>query len=47
MSATLPPTALLYRLYLESGTPINASDLWSAYAAVMECESEGDRAEAM
>merc|ERR1712000_106404 len=35
LTASLPPTALLYRLYLESGALINAIDLWSAFAAVL------------
>jgi origin recognition complex subunit 3 len=47
MSPTLPPTALLYRLYLESGALINASDLWSAFAAIMEGEGEGDVSKVM
>ena len=42
LSATQPATAVLYQLYLESGTLINASDLWQAFQAVMGDEhSEG------
>ncbi|KIW04148.1 hypothetical protein, variant [Verruconis gallopava] len=47
LSASLPPTALLYRLYLESGALINVSDLWSAYAAIMEGEGESDTSKLM
>ncbi|KAM5373823.1 hypothetical protein ACJZ2D_006785 [Fusarium nematophilum] len=39
--ATLPATALLYRLYLETGNLINVADLWSAFAALAGDE-EGD-----
>ena len=35
LSATQPPTAILYQLYLESGALINASDLRSAFAAII------------
>lgn len=35
LAATQPATAVLYQLYLESGTLINASDLWQAFHAVM------------
>ncbi|KAF2270693.1 hypothetical protein CC78DRAFT_139011 [Lojkania enalia] len=34
LSATQPATALLYQLYLESGSLINVSDLWSAFNAI-------------
>ncbi|KAI5466668.1 origin recognition complex subunit 3 N-terminus-domain-containing protein [Mariannaea sp. PMI_226] len=34
VSATLPATALLYRLYTETGSLINVADLWSAFAAM-------------
>lgn len=47
LTNTLPPAALLYRLYLESGALINGSDLWSAFAAVMECESDEEREKVM
>lgn len=43
LSPTQPPTAILYKLYLESGALINISDLWSAfYAIVGRQEDEGD-----
>ena len=35
LSATLPATAVLYQLYLESGVIINTADLWSAFWTVM------------
>lgn len=41
LSATHPATAILYQLYLESGSLINASDLWQAFQAV----SGGERNE--
>ncbi|KAF2634953.1 origin recognition complex subunit [Massarina eburnea CBS 473.64] len=34
LSTTQPATAILYQLYLESGTLINVSDLWSAFNAI-------------
>lgn len=41
LSAAQPATAILYQLYLESGTLINASDLWSAFQAVLS-DASGD-----
>ncbi|KAK5695202.1 Origin recognition complex subunit 3 [Elasticomyces elasticus] len=35
LSATQPATAVLYQLYLESGSLINAGDLWHAFQAVL------------
>lgn len=35
LSATQPATAIVYQLYLESGSLVNASDLWQAFQAVM------------
>ena len=35
LSATQPATAILYQLYLESGSLINVSDLWQAFQAVV------------
>lgn len=35
LSATQPATAVLYQLYLESGSLINVHDLWQAFQAVM------------
>ncbi|CAI6331526.1 unnamed protein product [Periconia digitata] len=40
LAATQPATAILYQLFLESGTLINASDLWSAFEAIVEEGSE-------
>lgn len=34
IQATLPATALLYRLYVETGNLINVADLWSAFVAL-------------
>ncbi|KAF4465306.1 origin recognition complex subunit 3 [Fusarium albosuccineum] len=41
--ATLPATALLYRLYLETGSLINVADLWSAFAALVGDEEADER----
>jgi origin recognition complex subunit 3 len=35
LSATQPATAIVYQMYLESGTLINVSDLWSAFNAIV------------
>jgi len=40
LSATQPVTAILYQLYLESGTLINASDLWSAFKMIVDGDDE-------
>ncbi|EMC95246.1 hypothetical protein BAUCODRAFT_140424 [Baudoinia panamericana UAMH 10762] len=40
LSATQPATAVLYQLYLESGSLINASDLWQAFQAVIGDERD-------
>jgi origin recognition complex subunit 3 len=40
IKSTLPATAILYRLYLETGALINVADLWSAYYAVVGEEQE-------
>jgi origin recognition complex subunit 3 len=40
LSSTQPASAVLYQLYLESGSLINASDLWQAFQAVMGGEKE-------
>jgi origin recognition complex subunit 3 len=37
---TLPATAILYHLYLETGSLINVADLWAAYYAVVGEENE-------
>ncbi|OTB08842.1 hypothetical protein M426DRAFT_316867 [Hypoxylon sp. CI-4A] len=37
---TLPTTAILYQLYLETGSLINVADLWSAYFAIVGGEDE-------
>lgn len=40
VSSSLPATAILYHLYLETGALINVSDLWSAFYALVGEESE-------
>lgn len=37
---TLPATAILYHLYLETGSLINVADLWAAYYAIVGEENE-------
>ncbi|KAF4978044.1 hypothetical protein FZEAL_5509 [Fusarium zealandicum] len=41
--ATLPATALLHRLFLETGSIINVADLWSAFAALVGDEEADER----
>ncbi|KAF2155929.1 hypothetical protein K461DRAFT_221539 [Myriangium duriaei CBS 260.36] len=43
LSATQPPTAILYQLYLESGQLINASDLRSAFVAILGDKIEDEQ----
>ncbi|KAH8815106.1 origin recognition complex subunit 3 N-terminus-domain-containing protein [Xylogone sp. PMI_703] len=38
LSSTQPPTAILYQLYLETGSLINVYDLWSAFFAIIGSE---------
>ncbi|KAI0508385.1 origin recognition complex subunit 3 N-terminus-domain-containing protein [Xylaria bambusicola] len=40
ITCTLPTTAILYQLYLETGSLVNAADLWSAYYAVVGEDTE-------
>lgn len=47
LGATQPPSAILYQLYLEAGTLINASDLWSAFNAIVGEEEGGNEQETM
>ncbi|KAK3044647.1 hypothetical protein LTS18_000731 [Coniosporium uncinatum] len=42
LSASYPPTAILYQLYLESGSFINVSDLWSAFQAILSDDYEDE-----
>ncbi|KAI9758803.1 MAG: hypothetical protein M4579_002817 [Chaenotheca gracillima] len=42
LSATQPPTAILYQLYLESGALINVFDLWSAFYTIVGGEGGED-----
>ncbi|KAI0400311.1 origin recognition complex subunit 3 N-terminus-domain-containing protein [Xylaria palmicola] len=37
---TLPATAILYQLYLETGSLINAADIWSAFYAIVGEDNE-------
>ncbi|KAG6088421.1 hypothetical protein E4U15_006096 [Claviceps sp. LM218 group G6] len=46
LQATLPATAILYQLYLESGSLINVADLWSAFHTLVSRE-EDDKREAL
>ena len=41
LSATQPPTAILYQLYLETGGLINVFDLWSAFRTIVGGEGGG------
>jgi origin recognition complex subunit 3 len=47
ISASLPSTALLYQLYLESGASINVQDLWTAFFAVVGDEDAAEDHEAV
>ena len=42
LSSTQPTTAILYQLYLESGSQINVSDLWSAFNTIVATENPED-----
>lgn len=41
LSARQPETALLYQLYLESGSLVNVFDLWKAFSTIV-CGTDGD-----
>ncbi|KAG5998625.1 hypothetical protein E4U43_002387 [Claviceps pusilla] len=43
VQATLPATAILYQLYLETGNLINVADLWSAFHALISQEENDER----
>ncbi|KAF2013289.1 origin recognition complex subunit [Aaosphaeria arxii CBS 175.79] len=45
LSATQPPTSILYQLYLESGSLINVSDLWQAFNAIVGGGEEDEERE--
>ena len=47
LSSTQPAAAMLYQLYLESGSLINVGDLWQAFQAVMGGEKEREEGELM
>ncbi|PPJ52926.1 hypothetical protein CBER1_11565 [Cercospora berteroae] len=42
LSGTQPATAILYQLYLESGSLINVHDLWKAFQAVIGDDEGGE-----
>lgn len=42
IQATLPATAILYQLYIETGSLINVADLWTAFQGVVSGEEEED-----
>ena len=42
LSSTQPGTAILYKLYLESGSVINTADLWSAFWTIVGKEGSED-----
>lgn len=43
LQATLPATAILYQLYLETGNLINVADLWTAFHGLVSQEEENER----
>ena len=43
LQATAPATAVLYQLYLETGSLINVADLWTAFQGVFSQQEEGER----
>lgn len=43
IQATLPATAILYQLYLETGNLINVADLWSAFHGLVSQEEEDEQ----
>lgn len=45
LSASQPPTAILYQLYLETGGLINVFDLWSAFKTIISADSEDEAEE--
>ncbi|KAL6711965.1 Origin recognition complex subunit 3 [Coniothyrium glycines] len=47
LNSTQPATAIVYQMYLESGTLINANDLWSAFNAIVGETEEENEAQTM
>ena len=45
LKASHPATALVYQLYLESGSLINVADMWAAFQAIVSPEQLGEEAE--
>ncbi|KAK2600252.1 Origin recognition complex subunit 3 [Conoideocrella luteorostrata] len=44
LQATLPPTSILYQMYLETGSLINVADLWAAFYALVQGEEDERKA---
>ncbi|CRG92193.1 Origin recognition complex subunit 3 [Talaromyces islandicus] len=42
LSAKQPETAILYQLYLESGSLVNIFDLWKAFSTIVSGDDNGD-----
>ncbi|KAI8939916.1 hypothetical protein NX059_003644 [Plenodomus lindquistii] len=47
LSATQPATAIVYQMYLESGTLMNVTDLWSAFNAIVGDDEEENQPKTM
>ncbi|GAO15938.1 hypothetical protein UVI_02039600 [Ustilaginoidea virens] len=43
LEAKVPPTSLLYQLYLEAGNLVNVADLWTAFRALVSQGGEDER----
>ncbi|ATY63481.1 origin recognition complex subunit [Cordyceps militaris] len=43
LQATLPATAILYQMYLETGNLINVADLWSSFYALVGGQAGGEQ----
>lgn len=43
IQASLPPTSILYQLYLETGSLINVADLWAAFHGLVGQDEEDER----
>ncbi|KAI1810766.1 origin recognition complex subunit 3 N-terminus-domain-containing protein [Poronia punctata] len=43
--STFPSTAILYKLYLETGSLINTADLWSAYYGIVSEDNDDELSE--
>lgn len=47
LGATQPATAIVYQMYLESGTMVNVTDLWSAFKAIAGDEDDDEESKTM